>query len=84
VLADAAYPDVLVASARTDGADLRMVLRPGADVARTHLGIQRLVPGRQYRVHGAVDDLAVADTRGRATVSVDLTGRTEVALAPAP
>lgn len=84
VLADAAYPDVLVASARTDGADLRMVLRPGADPARTHLGIQRLVPGGQYRVHGAVDDLVVADTRGRATVSVDLTGRTEVALAPAP
>lgn len=84
VLDEAAYPDVLVASARTDGADLRMVLWPGANPTRAHLGIQRLVPGQQYRVHGAVDDLVIADNRGRATVSVDLTGRTEVALAPAP
>ncbi|MFC3778252.1 hypothetical protein [Mycolicibacterium holsaticum] len=84
VLAEAAYPDVLVAAARTDGTDLRLVLRPGAEPARTHLEIQRLVPGTQYRVQGAVDDLVVADSRGRATVSVDLTGRTEVTLAPAP
>jgi hypothetical protein len=84
ILDDAAYPDVLVAAARTDGADLRMVLCPGAGPARVPIGIKRLVPGRRYRVHGAGDELVTADDRGDATVAVDLTGRTEVALLPVP
>ncbi|MGV0577878.1 hypothetical protein ABQE57_00865 [Mycolicibacterium elephantis] len=83
VLADAAYPDVLVASARTDGTDLRMVLRPGAGPTRTDLDIQRLVPNGQYRLRGAVDDLVTADDHGHATVTVDLAGRTEISLVPA-
>lgn len=84
VLAGANYPQVLVASARTDGSDLRLVLRPGGSPARVQLGIDRLVPGGRYRVHGAPGDELIADERGRLSVPVDLAGRTEVALAPVP
>ena len=84
VLTGVGYPQVLVASARTDGTDLRLVLRPGEGPARAELGVERLVPRARYRLRGAVDDEVAADDRGRLTVAVDLAGRTEVALAPIP
>jgi len=78
------YPEVLVAFADTDGADLRLVLHPGlADVGRQRLGIEQLRPGATYRVSGATVDETVADARGRTTVEVDLVGRREVHLTPA-
>lgn len=46
VLAEAAYPDVLVARAVSDGHDLDLVLRPGDGARRVALGVERLVPGR--------------------------------------
>ena len=84
VLENAAYPEVLVASARSDGADLRLVLRPGAEPTRTNLGVERLVPGARYRVTGAVYDNLTADERGHGTVVADLADRTEITLTPAP
>lgn len=78
------YPQVLVASARTDGTDLRLVLHPGEGPGRIDLGVERLAPAGRYRVHGALDDVLAADDRGHLTIPVDLEGRTEVALAPAP
>ncbi len=85
-LADAAYPEVLVARAVTDGADLDLVLHPGDGPIRADLVLDRLVPGRDYRVTGA--DLASrgrvrADHLGRAVVQVDLGGRTAVHVGPA-
>ncbi|AEF37825.1 conserved hypothetical protein [Mycolicibacter sinensis] len=84
VLDDVVYPEVLVASARTDGADLRLVLRPGAGAARVSIGVRHLHPGGRYRVNGAVDSEVTADNQGRSHLEVDLIDRTEVSLTPAP
>lgn len=84
VLDGVGYPQVLVSSARSDGTDLRLVLRPGDDPARVQLGVERLVPHGRYRLRGALDDELAADDHGRLIISVDLAGRTEVALAPTP
>jgi hypothetical protein len=83
-LNSAAYPEVLVARAVTDGAGLNLVLRPGAGPVRTTLGIDRLVPHGHYAVHGAHSATLVADATGQATLSVDLGGRTEIRLTPHP
>jgi hypothetical protein len=81
-LNEAAYPDVLVARAVTDGVGLDLVLHPGAGPVRTTLGVDRLVPGRMYAAHGAGVDTVIADPTGRATVPIDLGARTEVRLSP--
>lgn len=83
VLAQAAYPDVLVTRALTDGRALDLVLRPGNGGGRTTLGIERLVPRRDYVVTGGVDETITADDDGRALVTVDLDDRLEVLLRPA-
>lgn len=84
VLTGVGYPQVLVASTRTDGNDLRLVLRPGNGPSRAELGVERLTPRGHYRLRGAVDDEVVADDRGRLAIAVELAGRTELALAPLP
>lgn len=82
ILAEAAYPDVLVAKAVTDGHALDLVLRPGAGPCRTTLRLERLVPHRDYRVSGAVDENVGASATGAATVIVDLHDRLEVSVVP--
>ena len=84
ILAEVAYPDVLVARAVTDGVGLDLVLRPGNGGGRTTLAIERPIPGRSYRVRGGVTGTAQADADGRALVEVDLDDRLEVTLRPAP
>jgi hypothetical protein len=82
LLADAPYPQCLVAHAETDGTDLRLALRPGAGGARIELSLARLRPGRAYRITGATVDSITATDDGTATVDVDLNERTEVRLHP--
>lgn len=82
VLADARYPDVLVAKAFSNGADLELVLHPGGAPGPQRIGIERLRPGRVYAVKGAVEPEAVADDAGRAELTVHLHGRTAVTLKP--
>lgn len=82
VLAEAAYPDVLVAKAITDGHALHAVLRPGADAVRTRVRVQRLVPHREYAVTGARADGVVASAAGEAVLELDLGGRHELRIAP--
>ncbi|MEX2555394.1 MAG: hypothetical protein WEB06_07175 [Actinomycetota bacterium] len=82
VLADAGYPDVLVARAVTDGVALDAILYPGNGGGRKRLGIGRLDPGRSYAVRGALPSEVVADGDGKAVLEVDLAGRTEVRIAP--
>ena len=83
VLDGCAYPQVLVARAVSDGADLQLVLHPGSpDAGRQPLALAQLVPGRAYRVSGAVEETIVAKKNGTATVHVDLHGRTELRLTP--
>ena len=82
VLTGVSYPQVLVAAARTDGGDLRLVLRPGEGPARVQLGVERLVPRGRYRLRGALEDELTADDQGRLTIPIELAGRCEVGLAP--
>lgn len=82
VLQEAEYPQVLVASAYTDGHALDLVLRPGDEGGRRRLGVKRLVPGARYRLDGAVLPDVTADPDGFARFDVDLTDRLEVRLAP--
>ena len=82
VLADAPYPDVLVARAVTDGRDLQLVLRPGNGTGRHRLRIDRLEPGGAYAATGTVDATVTAAPDGTAHLDVDLDDRLEVRLAP--
>ena len=81
-LAGAAYPDVLVAKAVTDGQDLQCVLHPGDGPVRARLQVDRLRAGGRYAVRGATCDEVVADDQGRVTLEVDLGGRTELTVEP--
>ncbi|MBJ8347592.1 hypothetical protein [Antrihabitans sp. YC2-6] len=82
VLAEAAYPDVLVARAVSDGTGLDLVLRPGNGPRRTTLRIDRLVPQREYVVTGARSHSLTASVDGQAVIEIDLGGRHEVRIAP--
>jgi len=79
VLEDAAYPDVLVARAVSDGDDLKLVLYPGRGETRQRLQLARLVPNRSYRMG---DVALIADGAGRAAVTVNLAARTALRLQP--
>ena len=81
ILADARYPDVLVAKAFSRGDDLELVLYPGAGAGPRKIGIERLKPGAAYELRGA--GAFRADEHGRATLDVDLKGRTPVHIVPA-
>lgn len=84
VLDEATYPDVLVARAVSDGADLSLTLDPGRPGGlRTTIGAAQLRPGARYEVTGAVESEVVADPAGQARITVDLAGRTRVRLVPA-
>lgn len=78
MLTEAAYPEVLVAKAVSDGTGLDLVLHPGAGEVRTPLRIGRLRPRQTYRVDGAVEPSIKADSDGTAIIDVDLGGRHEV------
>ena len=82
VLAQAAYPDVLVARAVTDGRALDLVLRPGTEGGRMALGLKRLAPRHTYAVIGGVDETVTADDNGCAIVTVDLEDLLELAVRP--
>jgi hypothetical protein len=78
-----AYPAVLVAKAASSGADLELVLYPGAGSGVRDLPLSRLRPGRRYTVtapDGSREIVAGAD--GSAVVAVHLDGRTPVAVRP--
>lgn len=81
VLADAPYPDVLVARAHSDGSDLDLTLAPGATGGQVELGLGQLRPGRTYNVSGT-DQRLTADPHGRATLPIHLHTRTHIHIAP--
>lgn len=82
VLADAAYPEVLVAKAFSHGEDLELVLYPGAGNGRRALGLDRLRPGARYQVRGAAVPEILADMSGCARFEVELAGRTALHIVP--
>jgi hypothetical protein len=82
ILVAASYPDMLVAKAFSRGQDLELVLYNGKAPGPQQLGIERLKAGAMYRVTGATVPTLTADAEGRATLSVQLDGRTAVRLDP--
>jgi hypothetical protein len=76
------YPQVLVAKAVSDGRALDAVLHPGDRKGRQRVGLSQLRPGVRYRCDGCVTAELVPDAAGRASVAVDLDGRTELRLVP--
>jgi hypothetical protein len=83
VLAEAKYPDVLVARAFSRGENLELVLHPGAAPGMQRLGFARLVPGATYQARGASSARFVADATGAASLEVALAGRTPLEIARA-
>jgi hypothetical protein len=84
ILADAPYPDVLVARAVSDGEDLDLLLYPGREGAADQtLSLERLHPGGRYSVEGSPIGQAVADAQGHLRVPLRLDGPTRVSLRPA-
>ncbi|GAA1749433.1 hypothetical protein [Aeromicrobium alkaliterrae] len=81
-LAEAAYPEVLVARAFTDGRALECVLRPGDGPVRTRVQVDRLRPGGRYAIVGATCSESTADVDGVLHLEVDLGGRTELRVEP--
>ena len=61
LLDDAAYPDVLVASATETGGMLRAVLYPGTEPARRRLGFSGLRPDGRYACDGTEEGEVIAD-----------------------
>jgi Linalool dehydratase/isomerase len=76
ILADAKYPDVLVARAFSDGDGLDLVLYPGAKPGRHDIRVERLRPGARYAMRNGSEHAFVADNNGAASLKVDLNGRT--------
>lgn len=81
-LAEAPYPDALVALAVSDGRDLELELAPGSGGGRVALSLDRLRPDHTYSVRGATVDRVTADARGAARVEVDLDARQRVSITP--
>lgn len=81
-LASARYPEVLVAKATSSGRNLDLVLQPGRTAGRQTLGFARLEPGAAYAVRGRPDLGFRADATGRATLDIDLAGRTAFEILP--
>ena len=84
VLAEAPYPEVLVARAVNDGAALDLVLHPGQRGGRYRIGLAQLRPRGRYRALqpcGIANDL-LADDHGCLSVDIDLTQRTPIRIEP--
>jgi Linalool dehydratase/isomerase len=91
LLAQAPYPDVLVAKAYSDGTNLSLVLHPGNGASRQTLGLERLRPGGKYRVEveesperdSVSSQNLTADDKGHAQFPIDLKGRTRIEITAA-
>jgi hypothetical protein len=82
ILADAKYPEVLVARAFSDGDDLDLVLYPGGKPCRQEIRVERLRPGARYAMRCGSEHAFVADDNGAASLTVDLSGRTPLRIVP--
>ena len=81
-IAEAPYPDVLVAAATAAHGRLDAVLHPGRRPGMQALRLGGLRPGQAYQVSGPGARPLVADARGGATMQILLTGRTELHIRP--
>lgn len=77
-IAEAPYPDVLVAQARAGTNWLHAVFYPGGSVTRAPIKIAGLVPLKTYRVLQRGDAKIVADQQGCVMLNLQMSGRTEL------
>jgi hypothetical protein len=78
ILADAKFPDVLVAKAFShDGVGLEMVLYNGKKSGTFTLGLERLKPGQKYEV-AATRQVFIAESSGKAELAIAIKDRTVV------
>ncbi len=82
VIAEANYPDLLVARAVSDGVALDAVCYPGRSGGVVNLGIGQLRPGVRYRCEGTREGEGIADARGQLGLTLALEGRLEVKISP--
>jgi len=86
LLAEAPYPDVIVAKAWSyDGNDLDIVLYPGQEgkSIKAHLSLERLRKGVRYSlIQWESKKTFKADGQGKAVVEVVVEGRTPIMVAP--
>ncbi len=76
ILAEARYPDVLVAKAFGGDDGLDLVLYPGAAPGRHAIRLEQLRPGGSYALEGAEPRSFRADPTGGAALEIELRGRT--------
>jgi hypothetical protein len=81
ILGEATYPDIIVGRAVTDGQALDLVLHPGNGDVQSEIGLERLVPGRTYRV-AQTEQRFAAGHDGKARLMVSLAGRTPLHIVP--
>jgi len=81
-LAEARYPDVLVARAVSDGKKLDLVLYGTPDNSAHDLGLEQLHAGASYVIAERPGVRFTADGQGKARIAVDLSGRTVLTIRP--
>ena len=82
VIAEADYPDVLLASATNTEDSLQAVLYPGNAVGKKSITIGGLKPTRAYRVNADRSYKVQADHQGRADISVEVSDRSCISITP--
>jgi hypothetical protein len=78
ILAEAKYPEVLVARAYSNGDGLDLVLYSATGAGPHRLKLARLKPGQVYWVDGATTDDFVASNDGTADLYANIHGRTNL------
>jgi hypothetical protein len=76
------YPHVLIAKAVCEGQCLELVLYPGTDSASTDIVVAGLIPYSAYQTSHAAARYFSADAAGRATLKIELAGRTVISVSP--
>jgi hypothetical protein len=79
-LANASYPEVLIARAVAGARSLDLVLYPGSDATVSTIEIGGLLPGRHYLTGLSQPKFLHSDTSGVATIEVPLRGRTQLSI----
>ena len=82
MLESAEYPAVLVAKAVSDGRMLDLQLVHGKGGGLQRLELSQLLSNQRYQVKGAVESSVVADSRGRATIQVQLDRTLDILISP--
>jgi hypothetical protein len=82
-ISQAAYPNILVAGAHSDGENLEAVLFPGGNAGQQTITVSGLNPDKAYLCRGGKEEKILANKDGDAMIQLTLNGRIELELRPA-